>query len=777
VLVEDPPGADWGTSSCKQRTLLGAGVAYEHMFDRRRWSENLNAEQLRAVEHGDAPLLVVAGAGTGKTSTLAARVARLLEDGAVPERTCLLTFSRRAAAEMLTRAGRTAGSVRAAQVVGGTFHAVSQRLLRHHGHLLGLDPGFSVLDAGEATELMGLVRHDLGLDRVKGSRFARKETLVAILSQVANSQVRLSDVVARSFPWCGEDLAAMREVFGAYTARKRAQQLCDFDDLLLLVQALGASAAGGRALGGLFDHVLVDEYQDVNSLQAGLVDVLRPGGHGVTAVGDDAQAIYGFRAATTVALREFEVRYPGAEVIRLEHNYRSTPPILAVANQVMAEASTGFAKTLWSERAGRRRPMLRTCADEATQAEVVCDSVLAHREEGVALRCQAVLFRAGHHAAVLELALGRRRIPYVKYGGLRFIEAAHVKDLLAILRLLDNPWDELAWFRVLQLLEGVGAATARRMMDQLGVRRAEQGRPAAIERPDIERRAAERLAAVEYRTAERPAAERPAAASSCALDQAIADPALSPVARLLAAAPSAPAAARDELAGLRAALGECTGAGPDGAGPPPVGAQVERVLAWLDPVVVRRYDAPAARCGDLERLVEVAAAAPSRNRFVADLTLDPPISTGDLAGPPSLDDDWLVLSTVHSAKGGEWDVVHVIHAADGMFPSDLSTGDAEAVAEERRLFYVALTRARDVLEVSAPLRYHHHQRRLDDRHSYAPVSRFLSPAVVSLMEPCHAGPPDGHTFVGHEHPGGDIDPGVQAAGVAAVDALLAELWS
>ncbi|MHB1854263.1 MAG: ATP-dependent helicase [Acidimicrobiales bacterium] len=687
------------------------------MFD----LSGLNPEQQAAVSHDDRPLLVLAGAGTGKTATLAARVAALLERGVPPERLCLLTFSRRASTEMLARAGRMADPSRAARVVGGTFHAVATQLLRRYGSLIGLDPGFSVLDSADTTELIGLVRHDLGLSGTLGPRFPRKETLASILSHVANAQVKLSDVLAHSFPWCAEDIEGIRAVFSAYTVRKRAQQLCDFDDLLLLVRAIGTSDGGRRALASLFDHVLVDEYQDVNRIQVDLVDLLRPGGTGLCVVGDDAQAIYGFRAATTAAISEFPDRYADAVVIRLEHNYRSTPPILAVANQVMADAPEGATKTLWSERPGRRRPILRTCTDESAQAEAVCESVLSHREAGIALNQQVVLFRAAHQSDLLELALGRRRIPYVKYGGLRFVEAAHVRDFLAILRLLDNPWDELAWFRILQLLEGVGAATARRVMDQLGVRRSGDDPPEAV--------------------------------------GAI----LSPVARLLAAAPSVPAPAREELNGLRRALGDCV-VEPS----PPVGTQADTVARWLTPIVQRRYDAAAARCGDLERLSEQAAAAPTRDRFVADLTLDPPVIAGDMAGRPVLDDDWLVLSTVHSAKGGEWDVVHVIHAADGAFPSDMATGDLNGIAEERRLFYVAVTRARDALEISAPLRYHHHRNRLDDRHGYAPLSRFLSEPVRSLMDTEQAG--GRYSFPD----AADVPDG---SGVGAVDALLADLWS
>jgi DNA helicase-2/ATP-dependent DNA helicase PcrA len=683
--------------------------------------DDLNDEQRAAVEHDDRPLLVLAGAGTGKTATLAARVAWLLEQGEVPERVCLLTFSRRAAAEMLNRAGRIADPDRAARVVGGTFHSVAQRLLHKHGHLIGLDPGFSVLDAADSTELLGLVRQELGYATATGARFPRTETLASILSQVANAQVRLSDVLSRTFPWCADDIDGIRAVFGAYTERKRARQLCDFDDLLLLARALGTVPAGAALLGGLFDHVLVDEYQDVNALQVDLVDTLRPAGRGVTVVGDDAQAIYGFRAATTAAIGEFPCRYPEAVVVRLEHNYRSTPPILAVANQVMEDSREGATKLLWSSRPGERRPVLRTCTDESDQAEAVCDSVLAHREQGVALRSQAVLFRASHHADLLELALGRRRIPYVKYGGLKFVEAAHVKDLVALLRLLDNPWDELAWFRVLRLLEGVGPATARRVMEVLGLG---GGGEAGV----------------------------------------------SPLARLLASPPDVPGPARSELAGLVEALGACAGE-PDAT--PPAGVQVDRLRRWLDPVIVRKYDAPAARHGDLDRLAEQAAVAPSRGRFVADLTLDPPVKTGDYAGPPTLDDDWLVLSTVHSAKGGEWDVVHILHAADGCFPSDLATGDAEALAEERRLFYVAVTRARDALEINVPLRFHHHRHRLDDIHHYAPMSRFLSPAVRALVDPIATVAPVAEV-------GGVAGVGGGAAvvgGVAAVDAMLADLWA
>ncbi len=705
----------------------------------------LNAQQRVAVAHQDGPLLVLAGAGSGKTGTLAHRVARLLREGADPERVCLVTFSRRAAQELLHRVGRLSDTAAAGRVWGGTFHSVANRVLRLHGRRLGVDPGFSILDSADVTELFGLIRSDLGLHHTAGSRVGhdpagpgvghdpatgdsphrrtpRASTLASIYDRVVNTGERLPVVLDRSFPWCAGEADGIRACFEAYTARKRERQLLDYDDLLLCWRALGAVPG---LLPSLFDHVLVDEYQDTNALQADILAALCPDGSGLTVVGDDAQAIYGFRAASSGNLLAFPVRFPGTTVVRLEQNYRSTPPIVAVANLVMAEAGEGTAmtKVLWSDRPGTRRPLLRTCGDEDAEAGAVCDSVLAHRDEGIALHDQAVLFRASSHSDLLELHLTRRNVPYVKYGGLRFLEAAHVKDLLSLLRVLDNPADELAWFRVLQLLEGVGAATARRVMGELGI--GEAG-----------------------------------------------EPNVTPLARLLAAAPRVPAAARPELGGLRSALAECAdGSLPGGATPPPA-VQVERLRQWLGPVIERTYDHAAARQADLRQLEGVAAGAPSRSRFVSDLTLDPPSSTSELAGPPLVDEDWLVLSTVHSAKGGEWEVVHVLHASDGMFPSDMATGDPEGIEEERRLLYVAVTRARSGLEVNVPLRYHHRKRPLADAHSYAQVSRFLSPAVRTLMDEVHAeGRPRFDDGMG---PAGGVM--VVDGGLAGVDRMLADLW-
>jgi DNA helicase-2/ATP-dependent DNA helicase PcrA len=588
-----------------------------------------------------------------------------------------------------------------------------------HGRAVGLDPGFTVLDAADSVELMGLVRTEGGFAadaRRGGRRFPSAETLVAIASRSVNAQERLDDTVGQRFAWCGDHLDEIRSCLLAYTGRKRARHLLDLDDLLLFWRALLRHEASSRATSA-FDAVLVDEYQDTCVLQADIVDALCPEGRGLTVVGDDAQAIYGFRAATPRNILDFAVRYPAATLVRLEANHRSTPEIVAVANAVMAPAAPGHSSgnVLVSTRPAGRRPVLWTCADEADESSAVADRVLEHRDEGIELRRQAVLFRAAWHADLLELELARRDIPYVKYGGLRFLEAAHVKDLLGLLRVLENPWDELAWSRTWRLLDGVGPATATRLTEQLGVRSgSDPGAP-------------------------------------------------TPLAQLLAAAPMVPPGVAGAVDELRGALAECAAAGPA------PGPQVARLRRFLDPIVRRRYDHADARLADLEQVEVAAAQYPSRERLLTDLVLDPPSSTAELAGPPSLDDDWLTLSTVHSAKGGEWDVVHVIHLSDGCLPSDMAAGSVEELEEERRLLYVAATRARTALELSWPRRYHHNRRHPTDTHSWSQLSRFLTPDVRGLMRTEMTITADSH----------DLEPDAPMGGAAtaAVDRLLSDLWT
>jgi DNA helicase-2/ATP-dependent DNA helicase PcrA len=643
------------------------------------WTAGLDPVQLQAVRDDSSALLVVAGAGTGKTRMLVARLARLVEVGVAPERVLLVTFSRRAADELVRRLGHLVGPEVARRVHAGTFHALAHRLLRQHSTALGLGDGFSVIDQGDSSDLMHLARQTVGAasaDEVR-RRFPRKDTLVAIYSRVVNAGEPLGAVLRRSFPWVQEHEATIAQIFDTYTQRKRYHGLLDFDDLLLYWRAAAADPITGPALAGAYDHVLVDEYQDTNRIQAEILRSLRHGGRAVTVVGDDAQAIYAFRAATVRNMLDFPAQFAGATVITLERNYRSTQPILDLANAVLAGAAEGYAKQLWTAERGGAPPVLATCPDEAAQADAVADVILEHHESGVPLREQAVLFRSAHHSALLEVELRRRAIPFVKYGGLRFLEAAHVRDLLAALRVLDNRHDELAWFRLLQLLDGIGPAGSRRAIAALGV----------------------------------------------------SEPGADPLARFVGPDPPLSQRAATDGAPLRSALDDCRS---DTLSP---AAQIDRLRQGLDPLLRRRYDNAEVRIRDLEALSRVAGGYESRARAVAELTLDPPVSTGDLAGPPLLDDDYVILSTVHSAKGGEWRIVHLIHAADGMFPSDMATGDLESVEEERRLFYVALTRAREHLHIYAPLRYHHSGPfGRGDSHSYGQRTRFLPPDVDALLD-------------------------------------------
>ncbi len=628
----------------------------------------LTDEQERAVTHDGGNLLIVAGAGTGKTATLTARLAHLVESGVDPERILLLTFSRRAATELIDRAETLLGGSLASRCWGGTFHAVANRLLRRYGCAIGIEPDFTVLDQADAADLLALLRDEVSTRPEGTRRRARKELLAQVLSRVVNSRTPLSEVLDRHYPWIRDERDELRETFTAYTSRKRRHHVLDYDDLLLFWSALHSTPGTRSLVAGKFDHVLVDEYQDTNALQADLIEGLAQAGAVITAVGDDAQSIYGFRAATVRNILDFGDRFD-ADVLQLTRNHRSTPEIVAMTNAVMADASERHEKDLVAIRPSGPLPELVISSDEHRQSVAVCERILGHVERGTPLVRQAVLFRTSHHSDLLELELAARKIPFVKFGGLRFLEAAHVKDLVCALRLVCNPADELAWFRLLQHLDGVGPARARRLVSHL-----------ATERNSLE-------AAIELGML--PEEAVPGATTLLvALEQASAPE--------LSAAPA---------------------------------AQIECVRSWLDPVIGTRHGNGEARIADLDRLEDAAATSASLSGFLTELILDPPASTGDLAGPPHLDDDHLTLSTIHSAKGGEWDVVQVIHLADGNLPSDLATGSPEEVDEERRLLYVALTRARDHLHAHVPLRYHHRPRRRDDAHGYAQLSRFLTDEV------------------------------------------------
>ncbi|MGE5103739.1 MAG: ATP-dependent helicase [Betaproteobacteria bacterium] len=647
-------------------------------------NDSLNGAQARAASHGvtaDAsPLLIIAGAGSGKTSTLAHRVAHLIRGGADPQRLLLLTFTRRAAQELERRAGQVLHSLLKiapgdrppALPWAGTFHSVGARLLRDYADRIGLASEFTIHDRGDSEDLMALVRHASLAAEPTASRFPSAATCVAIYSRVVNSEVPVADVLRDAYPWCSTWEDRLRELFAAYVAAKQAQNVLDFDDLLLYWAAMLDGPAFAAEVGARFDHVLVDEYQDTNRLQARILRLLKPDGRGVTVVGDDAQAIYGFRAATVRNILDFPAQYePPATVMTLERNYRSTAPILNAANAVIALAAERYTKNLYTDRPGGERPALVSVPDESAQAQYAAEEILRQRENGVVLKRQAVLFRTSSHSAQLELELARRNIPFVKFGGLRFLDAAHVKDVLAILRFVENPRGRLAGFRALRLLPGVGPATAARWLDDV------------------------------------------AGASD-------------PVAVMKAfRAPAAAAEAWSSLLALYEALRRRSD----------WPAEIDAIVDWYAPQLARIHDDAAMRLPDLAQLRRIAATYPSRERFLTELTLDPPAATSDQAGPPHLDDDYVTLSTIHSAKGQEWHVVQVLNCVDGCIPSDMATGSADEIEEERRLLYVAMTRAREHLALLVPQRFYVRQQgALGDRHVYASRSRFLTEAVCAHFE-------------------------------------------
>jgi DNA helicase II / ATP-dependent DNA helicase PcrA len=648
--------------------------------------ETLNPQQREAATHGTGdsasdtrPLLVIAGAGSGKTNTLAHRVANLIRHGADPQRMMLLTFSRRAAQEMERRVGgvlQKALGLAGAQVPhlpwSGTFHGIGARLLREYAPRIGLEENFTIHDRGDAEDLMGLVRHEIGFSDAK-KRFPLKGTCLGIYSRVLNTCDPLGLVLQSVYPWCTQWEDELKKLFGAYVEAKQQQNVLDYDDLLAFWADMMAEPALAQEIGARFDHVLVDEYQDTNKLQAQILLAIKPTGQGVTVVGDDAQSIYSFRGATVRNILDFPHQFTQpARTVTLERNYRSTQPILDASNAVIAAARERHAKNLFTDKASDQRAQLVLVPDEAQQARWVADQVLRQRESGTQLKAQAVLFRASHHSAALELELARRNIPFVKFGGLKFLEAAHIKDVMALLRFAHNPRGRMAGFRAVQLVPGIGAATATRLLDAMG----EAGDPHAA------------LQGFEP-----------------------------------------PTSAKEQWSGLAHVFAKLRE--PGLAWP----ADMDLVKSWYLPQLERMHDDAQVRKLDVEQLARLAAGYGSRERFLTELTLDPPEVTSDQSGPPLRDEDYLILSTIHSAKGQEWKAVHVLNVVDGCIPSDMATGTSEELEEERRLLYVAMTRAREHLHLLVPQRFYVSQQAGGgDRHVYAGRTRFITEAMAARFE-------------------------------------------
>ena len=638
----------------------------------RDFAAELNPQQAAAATHGDGPLLIIAGAGTGKTRTLVYRVAHLIERGVPAERILLLTFTRRAAQEMLSRAERLVGG-NSKRVHGGTFHATAHRLLRRYGQAAGLPKDFTIMDQGDSEDLMQLSRAQLGYAS-KGKRFPKKETLQYVYSRHINTGISIDDIIRDSYPQFVDYLEDFGKIYADYTRRKTERNLVDYDDLLLFwALLLEASPELGKKIASLYDHILVDEYQDTNVLQARILRGMCKTHNNITVVGDDAQSIYSFRGANFRNILDFPKQFAGATVVTLEQNYRSTQPILNVTNTLISRAEERFTKNLWTDRSGNELPWLVAARDEQQQTQFVVDRILELHEEGTPLGKIAVLFRAGYMSADLEIELTNRKIPFEKWGGLKFLEAAHVKDVLAFLRILENPRDEVSWYRILLLLPGIGDATARAAIDTMAT--------AAWESTAFGR----------YKPPPR------ARAAHAALVE------------LLDALRSAPVLDHAQVA-----------------------ADIGRVRILYDNILRERYDRVEPRIADLDQLQVIAAGYPDRAAFLSALALEPPQATQDLPGGTREDEDALVLSTAHSAKGKEWDAVFVIWAVDGWFPSARCLNNDEETEEERRLMYVALTRARNYLSVTYPLNAYSSRRGAE--YSIDQLCRFIDRGVRDKMQ-------------------------------------------
>jgi DNA helicase II / ATP-dependent DNA helicase PcrA len=647
----------------------------------RDFAAELNSEQAAAATHGDGPLLIIAGAGTGKTRTLVYRVAHLIEKGVRPDRILLLTFTRRAAQEMLARAERLVGAT-SRKVHGGTFHATAHRLLRRYGPSAGLARDFTIMDQGDAADLMQLSRSQLGYAQ-KSKRFPKKETLQYVYSRHINTGFSVDDIIREEYPQFIEYLDDFGKIFADYTSRKQGRNLVDYDDLLLFwALILEASPELSAKIAGLYDHILVDEYQDTNVLQARILRGMCRGHSNITVVGDDAQSIYSFRGANFRNILGFPAQFDGATIVTLEQNYRSTPEILDATNTMISRASERFTKNLWTKRTGGEKPWLVAAQDEQQQTQFVVDRILELHEEGIPLREIAVLFRAGYMSADLEIELTNRKIPFEKWGGLKFLEAAHVKDVLAFLRILENPRDEVSWYRILLLLPGIGDATARSAIDAMASAAWESAAFGRYAPPPRARGAHQALVSL--------------------LDE------------------------------LRA------GASADQA---KVAADISRVRMLYDNILREKYDRAEPRIADLDQLQVIAAGYPDRATFLSALALEPPQATQDLPGGSSKeDDDCLVLSTAHSAKGKEWEAVFVIWAVDGWFPSARCLNSEEETDEERRLMYVAMTRAKNYLSVTYPLNAYSSRR--GSEYTLDQLSRFIDRGVRDRMERIAVGAPE-----------------------------------
>ncbi|MFA5286664.1 MAG: ATP-dependent helicase [Candidatus Omnitrophota bacterium] len=603
------------------------------MEEKLDYKKELNPAQLVAVESIEGAYLVIAGAGSGKTRVLVHRVAYLVEKGVRPDEILLLTFTRRASEEMLKRAALLLDE-RCARVSGGTFHSFANAILRKYASLLGLSNNFTILDSPDAQDTVNLVRTQLGFNKGE-KRFPRKKAILEVISKSINKSQKLDDVLYDEYPQFMEFSEDIKKIRDAYQKYKRDKSLLDYDDLLVYLKDLLTNYQEVRlVLAKKYKYIMVDEYQDTNNLQAYIACLLASENKNIMVVGDDAQSIYSFRGANFKNIMGFPKIFKGAKIITLEENYRSTQPILDLTNKVIGRAKESFKKNLYSRKKGDKQPVFIDAADENAQSKYIADKILQLRGEGLELKDMAILFRSGWHSNDLEIELASRNIPFVKYGGQKFVEAAHIKDIISYLRIVYNLSDQVSWFRALLLIPGIGPKGAERIISLIS--------------------------------------DKENLSKELSLHK------------------------HEEVAKLFKLISKFSAIPSDPA------RVIAAFLEYYQPLLKNKYDDFHKRLNDLDSLLRIAERYKSLEEFLTDMALEPPERGIIEAGLKDKDDAPLILSTIHSAKGLEWHTVFIIYLAEGHLPSYLSLQDEDAIEEERRLFYVASTRAKENLFLLKP---------------------------------------------------------------------------
>ncbi|NPV12255.1 MAG: ATP-dependent helicase [Ignavibacteria bacterium] len=627
----------------------------------------LNPAQYEAVITTEGPVLVIAGAGTGKTQTLVYRVARLVESGVNPQSILLLTFTRKAAQEMLRRAASLIDS-RCEKVSGGTFHSFANMILRKFAEKIGYPSNFTILDQSDAEDVINLIRTNLGFDKQR-KRFPKKQTLYDIISLAINKQTTIEHILSTQYPQFIEFLDDIKLLKEEYEKFKKKNALLDYDDLLLkLKELLEKDEDFRRYIHKNYKYIMVDEYQDTNKLQAEIVKLLGGTSRNIMVVGDDSQSIYSFRGANFKNIIDFPKDFPDARIITIEENYRSTQAILNFTNQIIASMIEKYPKRLYTRNEFGELPSIIAAQNTTLESKFVVDKILELREEGISLMDIAVLFRSGYISYDLEIELNKAGIPYRKFGGIKFIETAHIKDLISFLRILNNPIDKISWFRILQLLSGIGPKKARALTDEI---------------------------------------EEAVNNHKFSFNSFLKDKSLP-----------------DSVFKLFSVLNEASGKSLSPS------ERLNIILPFYEPILREKYDDFQKRLKDLEIFQAIADRYRSLNSFLDDLALEPPTqSVYDIESPGS-EDEFLTLSTIHSAKGLEWHSVFVIGVVEGFFPNTRASESFEDIEEERRLLYVACTRAKRNLFISYPLVMFS---RIDGV-TYSKKSRFIAPIDQEYYE-------------------------------------------